>query len=563
VGVLGLLAVLLVFLIVHDVLFPPSAATSATRTATVNVGSVRSAVTGTGTVVPAAQQNVGFTQSGTLSEVDVKVGDHVSAGQVLAKIDPTQLQQALDQANNSLVQAQATLDSTVNGNGLTQAQHNLASAQQSLADSQNQVNLTNQQDANAVANGQNQVSADQASLNTANAALAAAQSDPHYTGAKANADAARNAYLAACTTSPPASNCAQAQQDYQAAQQVLGVAQAPVTAAQQAASQAQSAFNTDSAKLATDQTKQNADQASGQRTINTATAAVTTAQDNLNSQSVQRPNTIASQQAAVSNAQLAVATAQRNLNNATLTAPFDGTVLSVNGQVGENVTAGAAATAQAPGTTAPQPGSSGATSTAGGSSGSGGSGASGASGFLTLGNVSGLEVVAPFAEADAARLAPSQTATVTFDAVPNLTAGARVLAVAATASVISNVTNYYATLVINNVDQRLKAGMTANANVIVQSVSGVLTLPNSAITRIGGTSYVNLLGRDGKTTTRQPVQTGTVGDQTTEIVSGLNQGDKVVPPQLSRTTNGNAAGGRGGFGGGGGGGGVRVGGGGG
>src|SRR5207237_5407321 len=138
-----------------------------------------------------------------------------------------------------------------------------------------------------------------------------------------------------------------------------------------------------------------------------------------------------------------------------------------------------------------------------GSRGSGSSGAS--SGCLVLGNVSALEVVAPVAEAAAARLAPSQQATVTFDAVPNLTATARVLAVASSSTVISNVTNYYATLVIQNVDQRLKPGMTANASVVVQQVSNVLTLPNSAITRLGGTSYVMLQGRDGRVT-RQPVE---------------------------------------------------------
>ena len=50
-----------------------------------------------------------------------------------------------------------------------------------------------------------------------------------------------------------------------------------------------------------------------------------------------------------------------------------------------------------------------------------------------------------------------------------------------------------------------------------------------------------------------------MGDQTTEIVSGLNQGDRVVQPQLNRPATTGNGGGR--FGGGGGGA-VRVGGGG-
>jgi HlyD family secretion protein len=543
---LGVLAVLLAFLIVHDVLFPPAATLTSQRSVPVSVGNVRSVVSGTGTVVPMTQQNLSFGQTGQLTEVDVKVGDHVTAAQTLAKIDPTLLQQALDQANNNLTQAQATLNSTLNGNAVTQAQHSLANAQQSLTDAQAQVNLTNQQDANAVANDQSQLSNDQGQLSTDQ------NSAPYTNLSKDQGQLSKDqqSFDTTCRPAAPADvqTCTALAQDIQVDQQRI--------------QQDQTAVNADNAKIASDQSrltsdqnKQAADQVSNQKTLDSANAAVVTAQDSLNSQTVQRPNTIASQQAQVANDQLAVQTAQRNLNQATLTAPYDATILSINGQVGETVSAGAGTTAQAPGTTAPQPSSSGAT--ASGASGSGG-GASG--GFITLGNVSGLEVVAPFAEADAARLAANQQATITFDAVANLSVPAHVLAVASGATVISNVTNYYATLIVDRLDQRLRSGMTANASVVVQQVSGVLTLPNSAITRLGTGSFVALLGKNG-TTVRQPVQTGTVGDSTTEIVSGLNQGDRVVLPQL-RTTTGAAGGGRGAGGFGGGGGAVRIGGGG-
>src|SRR5262249_61663025 len=125
--------------------------------------------------------------------------------------------------------------------------------------------------------------------------------------------------------------------------------------------------------------------------ITSPTPAVTAAQDPLNSQTIQRPNTIASQQSAVANAQIAVQTAQKNLDQTTLTAPTDGTVLSINGQAGENASAGAGVTAQAPGTTAPLPSTSGSTSS------SSGGGSAGASSFMVLGNVSGLQGIAPLA----------------------------------------------------------------------------------------------------------------------------------------------------------------------
>jgi HlyD family secretion protein len=531
--VLGLIAVLLALLIVHDVFFPPAPAGAAVNTATVTMGNVQSAVSGTGTVVPAQQQNLNFGQSGTLAELDVKVGDHVTKGQVVARLDPTQLQQALQQAQNSLTQAQATLSSTVNGNAVTQAQHNLAAAQQTLGDTRAQVNLTGQQDASTLAQDQNQLD------NVDAPALAQAQ---------------RN--LADFNAANPADNCSSPAPPQQCTQ------------LNSAITQAQNAVNQDNVKILADQNRIATDQLSGQRSIDQATATVTTAQDNLDGQTITRPNTIASQQAAVSTAQLQVQTAQRNLDMATLTAPFDGTVQSINGVVGEPVSSGGGSTSLAPGSSAPQPSSSGASGGGAGGAGSTGSTGTGASSggssvFMVLGDVSAMQVVAPFAEADASRLAVNQQATVTFDAVSGVTLPAHVLAVASTATVVSNVTNYYATLVLDQIDSRLKSGMTANANVTVQSATNVLTVPNSVITRIGGAAFVTLLGRDGKQT-RVPVQTGAAGDTFTEIRGGLNVGDRVVRPQLRAGTTGaaGAAGGRGAFGGGGGGGGVRIGGGG-
>jgi len=568
---LGLVAVLLAFLIGHDVLFPAAARSTAPRTATVTRATIRSAVSGTGTVQPATQQSVNFSTAGTVSEVDVKAGDQVKQGQVLARLDPTTLQQALDQASNSLQQAQATVNSTVNGNAVVQAEHSLANAQQSLSDVQAQVSLTNQQDANAVAADQANLASDQANLSSANARLSAAHAanDSLVATAQAALQASQFKYQAdGCgdPTNVDPQHQALCQQDFVAieqAQAALDQAQAPISAAQAAVGAAQAAVNADAARLTQDQGKQASDQVSGQRSLNQAQAQVTTAQDALNSQTIQRPNTIASQQASVANAQLAVQTAQRNLSAATLTAPFDGTVLSITGQVGGTVSGTGATSAATSGAASQSAGSGGGGSSSTASSAS----SSSSSGFVLLGNVSGMQVTVPFAEADAARLEPNQQATVTFDAVSGLSLPAHVMSVDAVATVISNVTNYYANLVLDRVDGRLKTGMTANSNVVVQQVTNVLTLPNSAITRIGGSAFVNLLGRDGRTETRQPIEIGAVSDSQTEVVSGLNLGDQVVLPQLRTTTTGQGAGGLGagrtggGAGGAGGGGGVRIGGG--
>jgi HlyD family secretion protein len=544
-GVLALIALALVLLIASDVLFPRSSSGTQARTFAVQRGSVQAAVTGTGTVVPAAQQNLNFRVTGQLTEVDIKVGDHVSAGQVLAKVDTRTYLAALDQANASLQQAQANLNNTLNGNAVQTAADNLAAARQSYSDTLNSVNVANQQDANAVAAAQQQLNTDQAAA-VSSEQLAADQNAVSSAQTQVNVDNAQYQNNRCFMSPPPTPALCPSSAQMQHDQQALTQAQQKLSQDNQGSSR----VTQDQQTLNQNQLKQALDLANNQKQVDQARSAITQAQDALNSQTIQRPNTIAVQQAQVANAQSLVQTAQANLDNTTLTALTDGTVMSLSGAVGENVASGGGLTALAPGSTAPQPSSSGATSSGAGTSPSGA--ASTGSAFIVLGNVTGLEVVAPFAEADAARVQGNQQASVTFDAVPGVSVPAHVLAVATGGTVVSNVTNYFVTLVLDQANQQLKSGMTANASVVVSQVSDVLAVPNSAITRIGGQAYVTLLSRDGKTQTRGAVQTGTVGDTTTEITSGLNPGDRVVLPQLRLPTQTGA--GRGVLGGGGGGG---------
>jgi HlyD family secretion protein len=78
-------------------------------TATVAMGSVQQTVSATGTVASASRRDVSFPVAGTVASVKVGLGDTVTAGEVLASLDPTSLQSALDTANTTLQQAQQQL----------------------------------------------------------------------------------------------------------------------------------------------------------------------------------------------------------------------------------------------------------------------------------------------------------------------------------------------------------------------------------------------------------------------------------------------------------------------
>src|SRR3981081_70709 len=78
-----------------------ASASSAPRTVTAATGTVASSVTSSGNVSAPQSLAVSFKSSGTVTVIDVAVGQQVTQGQILARVDPTTAQQnlAVAQAN--------------------------------------------------------------------------------------------------------------------------------------------------------------------------------------------------------------------------------------------------------------------------------------------------------------------------------------------------------------------------------------------------------------------------------------------------------------------------------
>jgi multidrug efflux pump subunit AcrA (membrane-fusion protein) len=501
----------------------PASGSSVLRTATVSRGVVQSMVSASGTLMSSTTYNLGFETGGQVTEIDVSPGEVVSAGQVLARVDPSSAERTLETAQADLNAAEANL-----------AQIQQVQTPQEQAQSAAQVN-----------SAQQAVNADQTSLNDART-VAASNAVNYQTAVE------------------------QAQQQL-AADQAAGAPASTIMKDQFAVTNAE---NSQTNGLARDQ--QSVDQA--QNALNQAQASLNLAlsQAAVSSQPP-RQGTLASAQASVVSAQASVASAQQAVDGTTLVAPAGGTITAINGQVGEFVggsgsgssagqgassvssaasgsgssssggsgtggsPSGAGSTSAGSGSASSGSGSSGSGSSGSGSSGSGsgssgsgssGSGSSGSgsssssSGFITLVDATDLSVQAGFSEVDAANVAVGQPASVTFDAVPGYEAAGRVVSVDTTATTVSNVVTYYATISLNSPDSRLKPGMTATANVMVGEADNVLAVPSSAVRTFGTTKTVTVLRNGQQVTT--PVTTGVVGDTETEITSGLQQGDQVV-----------------------------------
>lgn len=104
-------------------------------TYTVSRGDLAITASGSGTLIPTTERDLGFQNSGVLAEVLVQMGDQVEAGQLLACLDDADARDQVAQAGISLRQAEldlASLSEEVDAADLAAAQANLSSARASL-----------------------------------------------------------------------------------------------------------------------------------------------------------------------------------------------------------------------------------------------------------------------------------------------------------------------------------------------------------------------------------------------------------------------------------------------
>jgi multidrug efflux pump subunit AcrA (membrane-fusion protein) len=120
------------------------ATTTVEQTAVATTGPMSQAVSASGTLMPAATDNLNFATSGVVTAVNVQAGQHVAKGAVLATIDSAALQSQVVQAQATVASAAARLSSdqsagasaaqlTADQANVTAADAGLTSAQTSLA----------------------------------------------------------------------------------------------------------------------------------------------------------------------------------------------------------------------------------------------------------------------------------------------------------------------------------------------------------------------------------------------------------------------------------------------
>lgn len=144
-------------------------------------------------------------------------------------------------------------------------------------------------------------------------------------------------------------------------------------------------------------------------------------------------------------------------------------------------------------------------------------------------------------EIDVAKIKVGQKSTLTFDAVEGISITGEVSDLDAIGTVSQGVVTYKVRIGFDTQDERVKPGMTVSASIITDAKQDVLLAPNAAVKSSGELYYVEVLDsaltKNAKNNegivsknlpTKKQVEVGLINDSSTEIVSGLNEGDQII-----------------------------------
>lgn len=106
--------------------------------------------------------------------------------------------------------------------------------------------------------------------------------------------------------------------------------------------------------------------------------------------------------------------------------------------------------------------------------------------LLTLISDTTLSLPVQIDETQIARVALGQAADVTLDAIPGETFPGTVTAIAPVAQIESNIPIFYVTVTVENQELRLRPGMTAEAEIVVDSYDATATVPLAALRPLTG-----------------------------------------------------------------------------
>ena len=515
---------------------------------TAQTGTIVSSITGTGQVSAGRTLDLKPQASGNVTYVPVAAGQKVSQGQLIVELDSTTAQKAVRDAQANLESAQLSLQKLqepATSLTLLQAQDAVTQANadltQSYQDGFNQVSSTfldlpgiitgingalHNTDVNTSTNAQQNIAFYQNSAAQNETFATSGKAASYASDAETKYQTALNAYnqtFADFKVTDRSASTATIQnlidETYQTSQLIADAVKSANTLIQYYQDQVTAANNTPAAKSTTYLTnlagytgKINADVSAllaSKTTITNDIANVPIKQASLQeTTSGADPLDLQSSQLSVTRAQNALQDAKDTLANYSVTAPFSGTLATVDVKVGDPASTGTAVAT-----------------------------------LITTDQV----VDIPLNEVDVSKVQLGDKATLTFDAIDGLTLTGKVASIDTVGTVTQGVVNYTVSIAFDSTDPRVKPGMSTTASIITEVHADVLTVPSSAVKSNNGGSYVlafptgvvpsGTTSYVSATAPQQiPVTVGISDDLNTEIDSGLTANQQIVTRSVIATT---------------------------
>ena len=217
-------------------------------------------------------------------------------------------------------------------------------------------------------------------------------------------------------------------------------------------------------------------------------------------------------QAQINAQQAAITSAQVLVENTVIRAPFDGTVLSKNANVGEVITA------------------------LGGAAGSRGA-------VVTLANMSSLEVEADVSESSLSKILPNMPVEISVSAIADKKYKGYVNKIIPTADRGKGTVQIK--IRFNEIDERVLPEMGAKVNFLRQTNSNEvqepakILIPTSSILTVNGKKTVFIVGA-GSNATEQIIKTGAIFGEFTEVKQGLMSGTSLIISSIEKLSSGSS-----------------------
>jgi len=191
--------------------------------------------------------------------------------------------------------------------------------------------------------------------------------------------------------------------------------------------------------------------------------------------------------------ELSLESAELNLEKAVIVAPFDGVVADISITEGKEISAAALATPA-----------------------------------ISLVDTSKIEMRGFIDEIDIAKVQLGQEVNIILDALPDEEVKGSVVFISPVGTIIAGVVSYDTTITLKNPVVELRDGMSATAEVIIERHDDVLSIPNRYIR--GTTENPMVVVFVDEQEEEREITLGLTDGINTEILSGLEEGEKVVLP---------------------------------